>query len=73
MFIVLGNMNIKVGEDNSGREENMGKYGVGLMNENGEFFADFCVFNNLVIGGFIFLYKRYYKSTWILLDGLIEN
>jgi len=40
--IVLGDMNAKVGEDNSGREENMGKHGVGSMNENGELFADFC-------------------------------
>ena len=41
----------KVGSDNTGREEIMGKHGLGTMNENGELFADFCTFNDLVIGG----------------------
>jgi hypothetical protein len=71
--IVLGDMNAKVGEDNSGREENMGKHGVGSLNENGELFADFCVLNNLVIGGSIFPHKRHHKSTWISPDGRTEN
>jgi len=71
--IVLGDMNAKVGEDNSGREENMGKHGVGSMNENGELFADFCVLNNLVIGGSIFPHKSHHKSTWISPDGRTEN
>ena len=73
MSIVLGDMNAKVGEDNSGREENMGKHGVGPMNENGELFADFCVLNNLVIGGSIFPHKKHHKSTWMSPDGRTEN
>ena len=67
--IVLGDINAKVGEDKSGREENMGKHGVGSMNENGELFADFSVLNNLVIGGSIFPHKRHHKSAWISPDG----
>ena len=73
MSIVLGDINAKVGEDNSGREENMGKHGVGSMNENGGLFADFCVLNNLVIGGSIFPHKKHHKSTWMSPDGRTEN
>jgi len=72
VFIVLGDMNAKVGEDNSGREENMGKHGVGSINENGELFADFCVLNYQVIGGSIFPHKRHHKTTWISPDGRTE-
>ena len=39
--IVMGDMNAKVGMDNAGREEVMGKHGVRAeMNENGERWAD---------------------------------
>lgn len=52
--IVMGDMNAKVGCDNTGRERIMGKEGVGDPNENGELFADFCTHNKMVIGGTIF-------------------
>jgi len=36
-------MNAKVGTDNTGREEVMGRHGASAeMNENGERWADFC-------------------------------
>ena len=38
--IIMGDANAKVGEDNTGYEETMGKHGVGQMNENGERFAN---------------------------------
>lgn len=71
--VVMGDMNVKVGEDNINKEFIMGKYGIGNINENGEFFIDFCNFNDLVIGGIIFLYKKIYKIIWFFLDGKIEN
>ena len=49
--IITGDMNAKVGEDNTGRELIVGKHGVGEQNENGELFTDFCTSNDLVIGG----------------------
>jgi len=50
--IVMGDMNAKVGMDNTGREKMMGKHGARTkMNENGERWADFCQANKLVIGG----------------------
>lgn len=50
----MGNINAKVGSDNSGYERVMGRHGCGIMNENGEYFTEFCGNNNLVIGGILF-------------------
>lgn len=43
------------------------------MNENGERFADLCAFNNLVVSGSVFPYKRIHKATWVLPDHSTEN
>ncbi|CAH8493525.1 unnamed protein product [Heterobilharzia americana] len=44
-------MNAKLGADNTGREAIMSREALGeVMNENGELFAEFCAFNDLVIG-----------------------
>lgn len=45
----MGDLNAKMGEENKNKELIMGKYGIGNSNENGELFADFCTFNDLVI------------------------
>ncbi|KAJ8356884.1 hypothetical protein SKAU_G00196780 [Synaphobranchus kaupii] len=52
--ILMRDLNAKIGSDNTGYEEIMGKHGLGQMNENGERFADLCSLNQLVIGGSIF-------------------
>ena len=52
--ILMGGRNTKVYSDKAGREEVMGKHGIGVMNTNGEVFADVCVFNDLVIGSSAF-------------------
>ena len=71
--IVMGDANAKVGQDNTGYENIMGRNGLGEMNENGERFANFCSFNNLVIGGTVFPHKRIHKATWVSPDGVTEN
>ncbi|XP_059163494.1 craniofacial development protein 2-like [Physella acuta] len=64
--IVMGDMNAKVGTENKERELTMGKNGIGIINENGELFADFCAFNDLIIGGgTIFSHN----TTWTSPDG----
>ena len=73
MKIVMGDLNAKVGDDNTGRELIMGRHGVGTCNENGELFTDFCSFNDLVIGGTIYPHKRIHKTTWTSPDGKTEN
>ena len=63
MTILMGDFNAKIGSNNTGDEEVMGKQGLGEMNENGEKFADLCSLHQLVIGGSIFPHKRTHKAT----------
>ncbi|XP_068716885.1 uncharacterized protein [Montipora capricornis] len=64
MLLVIGDLNAKVGADNVNYERAMGKHGCGTMNNNGERLADFCLNNDLVIGGTIFPHKNIHKLTW---------
>ena len=73
MLILMGDMNAKVGSSNTDREREMGRHGLGDMNENGEMLADFCAVNNLVIGGTLFPHRRHHKATWISPDHQTEN
>ena len=57
--ILMGDLNAKVGADNTNRELVMGKHGVGVQNENGELLTEFCTFNDLVIGGTVFQHKEH--------------
>ena len=69
----MGDFNAKIGSDNTGYDEVMGRHGLGEMNENGERFADVCALNNLVIGGSVFPHKRIHKATWVSPDLITEN
>ena len=71
--ILMGDLNAKVGTDNSGRDLIMGRHGTGEQNENGELFTEFCTFNELVIGGILFTLKKIHKTTWLSPDGKYEN
>ena len=54
VIIVMGDMNVKVGDDNLGIERTMGRHGCGTINNNGERRVDFCADNSMVIGGTFF-------------------
>ena len=71
--ILVGDLNAKIGSDNSGYEEVMGKQGLGRMNENGEMLADVFAFNNMIIGGSVFPHRRIHKATWVSPDHRTEN
>ena len=73
MIIVMGDLNAKVGSSNAHRGEVMGKFGVGIMNDNGERLCDFCSVNGLVITGTIFPHKEIHKLTWRSPDGKTVN
>ncbi|CAI2724589.1 unnamed protein product [Schistosoma spindalis] len=73
LTILMGDLNAKVGIDNTGYEDIMGLHGLGERNENGERFVNLCAFNKLVIGGTIFPHKRIHKATWISPDHSTEN
>ena len=62
MKILMGDLNSKVGTDNTDRELTMGRHGTGEQNENGEIFTEFCTFNDLVIGGTLFPHKTIHKT-----------
>ena len=71
--IIMGDMNAKIGHDNTAFEEIMGKWGIGDRNENGDLFVNFCAMNDLVIGGSIFPHKQIHKATWVAPDKKTEN
>ena len=73
MTLMMEDFNAKIGADNTGYDDIMGTQGLGVMNENGERFADLCALNQLVIGGSIFPHKRIHKATWRSPDHITEN
>uniref|UniRef100_A0A3B1KAX6 Endonuclease/exonuclease/phosphatase domain-containing protein n=1 Tax=Astyanax mexicanus TaxID=7994 RepID=A0A3B1KAX6_ASTMX len=73
MLVIMGDINAKVGADNTDCERAMGKHGCGVMNDNGERLVDFCMTNNYVIGGTIFPHKTIHKLTWKSPDGSTIN
>ena len=73
MTLMMGDFNAKTGADNTGYDDVMGTQGLGVMNENGEHFADLCALNQLVIGGSIFPHKRIHKATWRSPEHITEN
>ena len=64
MKIIMGDMNAKVGLDNTGYNRTMGKHGCGTMNENGERLVEFCSMYDFVIGGTLFPHRDIHKLTW---------
>lgn len=73
LLLIMGDINAKVGNDNTNCERAMGRHGCGVMNDNGERLVDFCLNNNCVIGGTIFPHKTIHKLTWKSPDGSTIN
>ena len=73
IIIIMGDLNAKVGADNSGIDRVMGRHGSGIINENGERLVEFCTTNNLVIGGTLFPHREIHKITWCCLNGRDRN
>lgn len=68
----MGDLNVKVGSDNSSCEVAMGKHGCGSINDHGERLVDFCM-KNCIIGGTVLPQKKIHKLTWKSLDGRTVN
>lgn len=64
MNIVMGDMNAKVGRDNTNYERAVGRAGCGTINENGEWLVELCTIYDLFIGGTLFPHKDIHKLTW---------
>ena len=71
--IVMGDLNAKVGRDNSGFERTMGVHGLGIRNDNGERLCEFGQLNGLVIVGTLFPHKEIHKAAWVSADGRTRN
>ena len=54
ILMVIGDLNARVGEDNTGRERATGTQGFGCANNNGEILSDLCVESRMVIGDTIY-------------------
>ncbi|VDP26036.1 unnamed protein product [Schistosoma curassoni] len=73
LTILMGDLNAKVGIENTGYEDIMGRDVLRERNKNGERFANLCTFNKLVIGGTVFPHKRIHKAAWISLNHTTEK
>lgn len=47
----------------------MGRYGAGIVNDNGEGLSDFCSVDGLVVTGTIFTHKDIYRQEFGKPDG----
>ena len=66
----MGDFNANVGSNNTGYERVMSRYGCGIMNENGEKFAEFCGYNDLVVGRTLFPHRNIHKFTFVSPGGI---
>lgn len=72
--IIIGDLNAKVGNDNSNIQSIMGNHGLGnARNNNGERLVDLCASHRLFIGGTKFPHKNIHKYTWESPDGITRN
>jgi len=70
---IIGDMYVKVGYENPNSERNMGKYGCGVVNDDGERHVDFCLNNICVIGSTFFAHRDFHELTWISHDDRTNN
>ena len=73
MKIFMGDMNAKLVADNTSSEHIMRRHSIKVQNKNGELFVEFCTFNDMVIGGTLFLPKTIHETTLVFPDGEAKN
>ena len=55
------------------KNDSIGVFGLGEINDRGEDFIEFCKLNNLVIANSLFTHHPRYLYTWTSPDGKIRN
>ena len=63
-LVLLADFNARVGADNDFWPSCLGPFGVGKMNENGQWLLKLCVFHNLCITNSFFKTKPQHKVSW---------
>lgn len=71
--IVIGDWNAKVGDDNTGMEMVMGRYGYGERNDRGERLIEFASRHSLYVTNTRFQQKESRKWTWLSPGGTYHN
>ena len=64
MVIITGDFNAKTGSEHRNYPENMGRYGKGMANTNGEHLLEFARRNNLILTNTTFKHKLTHRTTW---------
>jgi len=73
VVMVIGDFNSKVGRDNSGFEDIMGRFGVGDRSERGERMLEFCQRNQLSVTNTYFYHREQHRYTWTHPNGIHKN
>ena len=64
VLVVAGDFNAKTGSGHKQYPENIGRYGIGHLNENGEGLLDFANHHDLVLTNTKFQHKLLHGTTW---------
>jgi hypothetical protein len=62
--MVMGDLNAKVGAADDLDDGSVGRHGLGVRNDNGTRFVEFCETEGLVVGGTLFPHRDVHKATW---------
>ena len=74
ILLIMGDLNAKVGEDNSQWETVMGKYRIGNINGRGEKLLTFCATNDLCLTNTMFKQSKFNRQwTWESPDQRTHN
>ena len=64
-FLTIGgDFNAKMGSGFQHHKENMGRFGRGEMNTNGEHLLEFAALHDLVLTNTLFQHKHAHRTTW---------
>ena len=64
ILIIGGDFNAKTGSGHKDFKEQVGKYGKGLLNENGEYLLNMATRQNLTLTNTFFKHKMCHRTTW---------
>ena len=63
-FLLIGDLNVRIGRENDKWPSALGKYGIGKCNSNGELLLALCTEFDLIVTNTMFKQKDAHKTTW---------